>query len=139
MHTIISYIVFFKEIMKIVWTVIVNNSYNINKTKQPQPQIIWIQKWSRHMTYEIHILVWERHTHLARLNWLNAFQLSLDNWNNNVNSDINNTKHEWIRFHSLKKTHMHDLDIICFSSRKRLCKKQFSMWYTKLCQLKINK
>ena len=52
------------------------------------------------MTYEIHILAWERHTHLARLNWLNAFQLSLDNWNNNVNNDINNTKHEWIRFHS---------------------------------------
>jgi hypothetical protein len=47
-------------------------------------------KWPRHMTLQIRVLVWYRHTHLVEINQLTGSQPShLNNWISNGNSYIN--------------------------------------------------
>ena len=46
-------------------------------------QIIKHKKRPRHMTLEIQVLAWDRHKHLAGLNWLMGFQPLLDSWISN--------------------------------------------------------
>jgi hypothetical protein len=41
------------------------------------------------MTLEIQFLAWYMYKHVAELNLLMGFQLSLDNWISNGNTDIN--------------------------------------------------
>ena len=53
----------------------------------------WTQKRQRHMTLEVLVLAWDRHTDVAVLNWLIGPQPSpLDNWISNGNTYI------WINY-----------------------------------------
>ena len=67
----------------------VNNSTNINKTDNHLSHLTIEHKTIT--TYDVGDLglAWDRHINVTGLNLFMGFQLSLDNWNFNVYTDIN--------------------------------------------------
>ena len=70
-------------------TAMVNNSTNINKTDNHLSHLTIEHKTTT--TYDVGDLglSWDRHINVTGLNLFMGFQLSLDNWNFNVYTDIN--------------------------------------------------
>ena len=88
------------------YSMMVNNSTNINKTNNHLSfQNNWTQKRPTHMTLEIQVLTWERHTNVTGLNWLMRSQPSPSlllylQWQHVYKQTIKN-------LHSKKPTHYH--------------------------------
>ena len=76
---------------KVFFTVMVNNSTNINKTNNHLlPKTIEHKEIPQHMALEILVLALDRHKNVAGLNRLMGSQPSpSDNWITNDNTDIN--------------------------------------------------